>query len=126
MSVSGSYLNNLNFPMLNKIPSDIFLIISILCFSCGQTKGGRLLLGKAHAATELKIALSDTSVHNVINKSRILLKEENVAINIAEAILFSTYGKSNIIRQRPYETYQIDKYWIISGTLPKESVGELL
>ena len=38
-------------------------------------------------------------------------------------MLFSIYGKDNIIKQSPYEIYFIDNYWVIGGTLPKEYLG---
>lgn len=79
----------------------------------------RLILGKAHAEKELQKALSDTSIHNIINSEQVIIKEESDAIKIAEVILFSIYSKENIVKQYPYEVYYIDNYWIISGTLPK-------
>jgi len=45
------------------------------------------------------------------------------AISVAEPILFSIYGKDNITKQRPYEIYFIDNYWVIAGTLPKGYLG---
>ena len=52
-----------------------------------------------------------------------LIKDKETAIQISEAILFKVYGKDNIVSQRPYETYFMDGYWIIGGTLPKDMLG---
>ena len=99
-------------------------ILSILTLSCnGQTKSDRLVLGEANAKKELKEALSDTTIHNVVNNVTLLIKDKATAINISEPILFDIYGKDNIKKQRSYETYFIDNYWVISGTLPKGYLG---
>jgi hypothetical protein len=91
--------------------------------ACGQTKNDRTILGKTYAEQELKFALTDKSQENFVDGKRIIIKDSVTAISIAEPIIFSIYGKDNIIEQRPYETFLIDKYWIISGTLPKDYKG---
>lgn len=104
----------------------IFYTLTLLTLSlsvCGQAKGDRLFLGKTYAQEELKIALSDKSQHNVIDNKTVIIKDSITAISIAESILFSIYGKENIIEQKPYEIYLIDNYWIIIGTLPKNYLG---
>ncbi|SDY82866.1 NTF2 fold immunity protein [Hymenobacter psychrophilus] len=40
-----------------------------------------------------------------------------------EPLLFSIYGKENIIRQRPYEVYLINGFWYLAGTLPDDMLG---
>jgi len=92
-------------------------------FACGQTKNDRTILGKSYAQQALKVALNDKEQHNVIDNKSVIIKDSLTAINIAEPILFSIYGKDNITKQRPYETYFIDNYWIITGTLPKGTHG---
>ena len=78
---------------------------------------------KSHAEKELKLALSKESQHNVINNKSVLIKDSSTAINVAEPILFSIYGRENIESEKPYETYLIDNYWVIAGTLPEDSSG---
>jgi NTF2 fold immunity protein len=96
----------------------------ILTLSCkGQTQSDRLAAGEATAKKELKEALSDTTIHNVVNKNTLLIKDKETAINIIEPILFSIYGKNTVKKERPYESYLIDNYWVISGTLPKSYLG---
>ncbi|WP_313099749.1 NTF2 fold immunity protein [Epilithonimonas sp.] len=101
-----------------------FSVLFIISFSaCSQTKDDRIILGKSYAQQELKSSLVDKKQHNLIDYKSIIIKDSATAINIAEPILFSIYGKNNITEQRPYETYLIDNYWIIKGTLPKYYMG---
>lgn len=101
-----------------------FSTLFILSFSaCAQKNGDRIILGKSYAQQELKSSLTDKKQHNVIDYKSIIIKDSVTAINMAEPILFSIYGKNNITKQRPYETYLIDNYWIITGTLPKDYMG---
>ncbi|MBS1575359.1 MAG: hypothetical protein JST09_08670 [Bacteroidetes bacterium] len=95
------------------------LILTICLTACGQNKTDRLILGKKYAEEELKSALSDTAMHNVINSKTVVVKDSLTATTIAESVLFGIYGKTNITKQKPYEIYHIDNYWVMTGTLPK-------
>ncbi len=90
--------------------------------TCEQIKSNRTILGKSYARQELEIALTDKDQHNSINNNSII-KDSLTVICVAEPILFSMFGKENIVNQRPYEIYFINKYWIINGTLPKNQLG---
>ncbi len=90
---------------------------------CGQKKSDKAILGVENARQELKSALNDKSRHNVIDYKTEIIRDSVTAIKIAESILFNIYGKKNIVRQRPYENYRIDNYWVITGTLSKNSMG---
>ena len=94
----------------------MFLTLTIT--ACGQTNDGRTVLGKEYAEQELKSSLSDKPQHNIVDNNTVIIKDSLTAISIAEPILFSIYGKDNITKQRPYEIYFIDNYWLIMGTLP--------
>ena len=109
--------------MTRNIFISVFSFIILTLPSCAQTNSDRLNLGEANARNELKAALSDTTIHNVVNTNSLIIKDKETVINVIEPILFGIYKKENIIRQRPYETYLIDNYWIVSGTLPKGSLG---
>ena len=98
-------------------------LLTFTLTACGQTKNDRIILGKSFAEQELKSALTDKSRHNVIDNKTVIIKDSLMAINLVEPVLFSIYGKDNITKQRPYEIYFIDNYWLITGTLPKEYVG---
>ncbi|NOU47110.1 MAG: hypothetical protein HOO86_08615 [Bacteroidales bacterium] len=101
-------------------------ILTLLTFSltnCSQTRNDRAIIGRSGAEQELKSTLADMSKDNFLEGKRIIIKDSVTAISVAEPILFSIYGKDNIIKQRPYETFLIDKYWIINGTLPIDYLG---
>lgn len=109
--------------MINLKAIYFLAILTISLSACGQSKSDRLILGESYAQQELKSALTDKEQHNVIDNKSVIIKDSLTAIDIAEPILFSIYGKNNITKQRPYETYFIDNYWVITGTLPKGYVG---
>jgi len=99
-----------------------FLVLSTIT-SCGQKKQDRITLGKDYANEELKSALTDTIKHNLINNSTRIIKDSLTATTIAETVLFNLYGKTNIIKQQPYEINHINNYWVLNGTLPKGTLG---
>jgi hypothetical protein len=98
-------------------------LLTFTLTACRQIKDNRTILGKSYAEQELKSVLSGKSQHNIIDNKTIIIKDSSTAINVAEPILFSIYGKNNITEQRPYEIYFIDNYWVLTGTLPKGSAG---
>jgi len=103
----------------------ILSIISLLigmcsCKSFSQDFNGRTFIGKQYASEEIKKAIENKNAKPFYDT---LIKDKEMAIAIAEPILFKIYGKPNIIEQRPYESYLINGYWYISGTLPKGWTG---
>jgi hypothetical protein len=50
-----------------------------------------------------------------------LVKDEKMAITIAEPILFNLYGEKNIKMERPYKICLLNGYWVIIGTFPRVS-----
>jgi hypothetical protein len=112
-----------NRQMTNIKAISFLTLLTCTLIACGHTRSGRTILGKSFAKQELKLALTDKPQYNVIDNKTVIIKDSLTAINIAEPILFSIYGKDNITNQRPYEIYFIDDYWVISGTLPKEYLG---
>ena len=53
----------------------------------------------------------------------VIIKNTRDLVNIAEPILFSIYGKKNIVGERPYYAKLIGDYWEMSGSLPTGSLG---
>ena len=66
--------------------------------------------------------INDSTLHNAIGKDEIIT-DDKIAISIVEPLLFSVYGKENIVKQRPYKIGKVQNYWVISGSLPKQTIG---
>jgi hypothetical protein len=96
-------------------------LLFISLTSGGQTKSDRTQFGVEYAKSELKEALSNKREKQILVDKVITDKE--TAIMVTETILFKIYGKDNITKQRPYEINQIDNYWVLNGTLPKNMLG---
>ena len=55
------------------------------------------------------------------------VKNEETAVDIAEEILFKTYGKSHIKNQRPYEIKLLgNKVWSLKGSLNQSTLEKFL
>ena len=52
-----------------------------------------------------------------------LIRSSETAVAVAEPILFDAFGKEQIISEKPYETYLIDGYWFITGTMARGNEG---
>lgn len=77
-----------------------------------------------------KIKLSDKEILKEINDCKLFeidkekeINDEVSAISVAEPILFSSYGKENILKQRPYRIGKVQNYWVIYGSHPKPQIG---
>ena len=82
---------------------------------------GRTVLGEKYAKTELEKVIKNPTENLFYNKT--IIKDKETAVGVAEQILFSIYGKAEIVDQRPYEVYSINNHWVISGTLPTDKLG---
>ena len=100
----------------------LFLTLFITLTGSCQTDSGRSVQGKMYAEEELAAALLGKG-HNLVDDKAILIKDSVTAVAIVEPVLFNIYQKENILGQRPYEVYHLDHYWVVSGTMPKESLG---
>ena len=107
-------------------------IVALTCVICllgmslssyAQSLKERSTGGLESAKRELQEALNNKSQHNVVADDKLLLRDKVMATQVVEPMLFRIYGKESIIRQRPYEIYLIDHYWVMSGTLPKGQDG---
>ena len=97
----------------------ILTFFSTTLISYSQTE--RSKLGIEYAKQELENALNISSEKQILVDT--VVKSQESAIKYAETILFEIYGQKNIEKQKPYEVYKINGYWIIGGTLPKGMLG---
>ena len=108
---------------MRKIKNKITLLTIITsCLALYGQEKERPKMTEKQAREFVLESLSDSTYHNVIGSQPILTKREK-AIEFAEFILWDVYGKKNIEKQKPYNVFQIDNYWFLSGTLPKEMLG---
>jgi len=92
----------------------LVLVFSNYVKVIGQSFPGRIVLGEQFAEGVVKKTLSikERPFYGT------LISDKEMAIAVAEPMLFKFYGQENIIEERPYEVYLIKGYWYITGTLP--------
>jgi len=55
-----------------------------------------------------------------VHGNNTLIKDRQSLIKYAEPILFQTYGKENILKEKPYKISFKNGVWSMDGTLPKQ------
>jgi len=88
----------------------------------GQNFKNRNVVGEDSAKQIIKNIPGDNTYKL---PSDTLIRDKEMAISIAEIILFKTYSKALITSEKPYECYLIDGYWFLRGTLPKNFTGDV-
>ena len=79
------------------------------------------LNARANAAASLSEVQADPSLNLLRNEE--LLPNEEIAIAVAEPILFNIYGQALIIDERPYTAVRSGDHWVIMGHLEDEMNG---
>ena len=80
----------------------------------------RTFIGKLEEKELYKLLKDSTQKHF---HERILINNEKELVELVEPILFRIYGKNEILNERPYDYYRFGDFWILTGTLPKQSLG---
>lgn len=104
--------------MIIKILNLIFFT-RFFFISCAQNSNDQIPF-EQQAKQRVQEVLKDTSYKPFYD---ILIKDKETAIAVAEPILFSVYGKNQIISERPYEVFLTNGHWYMIGTLPKGYKG---
>ncbi|RAR49698.1 YbbC/YhhH family protein [Flavobacterium lacus] len=104
----------------------LFILFSL--FSCSTKKYDYSEMKKEQEFFErflkIEIALIEQENPELNIGTELILKDSTAAVEVAEVILFNIYGKKNIIKQRPYTILPVqDKYWVMEGSLPKNTKG---
>jgi len=81
----------------------------------------RILTNNEEEEKELYKLLKDSMKKHF--HERILINNEKELVELVEPILFRIYGKNEILNERPYDYYRFGDFWILTGTLPKQSLG---
>ena len=117
--------------MKNVINKTMRLLIFLLFFSMAFCKNEKVaensnlkIQGEEYAKEILAKVLSGEK-YNALTDI-VVIPDKETAIEFTEKILFRVYGKETIESQKPYETYLIDEYWVIFGTLHFELGGTFL
>lgn len=102
------------------------LLVSLFCSLLAlplraQRLATRSLVGEAYARERIEEAVKHQD--DFASTTALLLPSDSLAIATVEPLLFATYGKRQVLRQRPYEVYLLNDYWYIAGTIPKGSKG---
>lgn len=100
----------------------ILAVVLIPLTFFGQNFKNRTAIGEDSARQMIKSFLSDNTYKL---SSDTLIKDKDMAISVAELLLFKSYGKALITSERPYECYLVDGYWFLRGTLPKNFTGDV-
>ena len=88
---------------------------------CNIDTTEKQFVGESSAKQTLERFLNDSTVN--LLRGKVLIKDKQQLISIAEPILFGIYGKGRIIAQKPYEIYLLGDYWVMMGTLKKNYLG---
>ena len=100
----------------------ILAVVLIPLTFFGQNFKNRTAIGEDSARQMIKSFLRDNTYKL---SSDTLIKDKDMAISVAELLLFKSYGKALITSERPYECYLVDGYWFLRGTLPKNFTGDV-
>lgn len=89
----------------------IFVLFACCFLSCTRTT-----LDKQIIIDHLKLIQRDSSYSYLPPQG--FIATEEIAVQVAEPILFKIYGEDQITDQKPYQVNLIDSVWVINGTLP--------
>ena len=124
---------------MKKAISILILLLIVLLPSCKKAQTKQYSLTNSEEITDSTVVKfnPDTLSNSKINELEeyykkpqkellggiVIIKDTHDLVTIAEPILFSIYGKSNILGERPYVAKLIGNFWQLSGSLPSGYVG---
>ncbi len=102
--------------MRNFLISLLTIIISLLIINniayCQSLKINDSISAKEFLIKKVDIKSDSISINENGFKLRL---DKKAILKIAKVILFYSYGKRQIRKQKPFRIYHIDSYWIIIG-----------
>ena len=78
------------------------------------------------AALMLAAIMQPASGQSPSPSPRIVIRDKASAIRVAESILASAYGIKEMEGNRPYKAFLLNGVWKVTGTVPKDAVGDPL
>ena len=104
-----------------------FLLCLSTCFtsaSCQSVKKNKVT--EDFIEREFKAAEANETQDYVLWDEKLVLPNKDVAIKVAEPILFLIYGEKDILGQKPYNALLRENKWIITGTVHSTKGGSFL
>ncbi|WP_158963816.1 YbbC/YhhH family protein [Myroides fluvii] len=106
--------------------NSIFLVLVLLTFACSktiQTSKEKEVKDSLRTFNIINMPLNYDGI-NGIDKVEGYVSDANIAVQIAELILFNIYKKELIIKQRPYNVFfKNNSVWCIEGSLSDDMEG---
>jgi hypothetical protein len=106
------------------------LLLSITILFCSAKASSQLIKEPKAASNsieqELKTAKANEKQDYILWDKKLVLPNKDVAIKVAEPILFAIYGEKNILQQKPYNVSLRENKWIITGSIHSEKGGSFL
>ena len=99
----------------------IFFIAGSFAVICLAREGESMELGETGARNYLAEYISG-ELENYVPPTG-YVPDSETAISIAVAIWKPIYGAKEIDDEAPYFAYQIDDYWVVTGSLPEGWLG---
>ncbi len=103
----------------------LLLVFSLTCLliACNDQSSAPVVDqdAQANAAASIQEVQADPRLNLLRNEE--VLPNEEVAIAVAEPILFHIYGKGLIIDERPYTAVRSGDHWVIEGHLDDGMLG---
>jgi len=100
-----------------------FLSMFFFISFCGFSQNGKLYLDSCRASFILSKAVIDTMPISLNRKGWKLNLSQKESQKIAQIILYSIYGKKEIINEKPFNSYKIGELFVLWGNLPKNFKG---
>jgi len=102
----------------------LILIIILILFSMttfAQGNNERTILGEEWAKKYIDERIKEKNKYYLPKDG--IIKNKEMAMQIAEIYLNSIYGADVIEDEKPFEVYNYNRYWLVAGTLPKGWIG---
>ena len=99
----------------------VFACTLVACMEISNSRKSDEVAQTSTAAASIRAVQADSSLNLLRNKE--VLPNQEIAIAVAEPILFHIYGKALIIDERPYNAVRSGDHWVIEGHIDDGMLG---
>jgi len=106
--------------------NSIFLLLVLLTFACSKTIQSSNEKEEKDSLRTFNVSSTPLNYDGIngIDKVEGYVSDANIAVQMAELILFNIYKKELIIEQRPYNVFlKNNSVWCIEGSLSDDMEG---